>query len=154
MKYRTDMINGKHGKTTQFYMIYSNLVEYYLLLYASIRTADFDLFKYMLPKITNLFFVFNQPNYARWLVRYHYNLCNVVNTHPGLKLSFEQGSFGVKRTDKAFSRQPIDLTLEQTINADAANKLTGILHFTNSIAAHQRWCRSHSLRSAIITTIL
>lgn len=75
MKYRTDMINGKHGKTTQFYMIYSNLVEYYLLLYASIRTADFDLFKYMLPKITNLFFVFNQPNYARWLVRYHYNLC-------------------------------------------------------------------------------
>lgn len=53
-------------------------------------------------------------------------------------MSLEHGSFGIKRTDKAFSRQPIDLTLEQIINADAANKLKGILHFTNSIGARQR----------------
>nr|CAH7761948.1 unnamed protein product [Callosobruchus chinensis] len=61
------------------------------------------------------------------------------------------GTFGVKRTDKPYSRQPIDLTLEQTINADPANKLTGVSHTTNSISARQRWCKSHNLRSTIIT---
>lgn len=124
-----------NGKTAQFYMIYIKLVDYYLLFTASIRSGNFALFKYIIPKITNLFFALNQPNYARWLFKYHYNLCKVEEIHPGLKEVFEKGSFGIKRTGKSFSRQPVDLTLEQTINADAVNKLRGILHFTNSVAA-------------------
>ncbi|KAG5866441.1 hypothetical protein JTB14_015345 [Gonioctena quinquepunctata] len=78
----------------------------------------------------------------------------VHESHPGLQLQLGRGSFGVKRTDKPFSRQPIDLTLEQTINADAANKLTGIMHTTNSISARQRWCKSHSIRSTIISHVM
>ncbi|GFW81163.1 uncharacterized protein TNCV_4805311 [Trichonephila clavipes] len=62
--------------------------------------------------------------------------------------------FGIKRTNKPFSRQPIDLTLEQTINAYAARTLTGIAHLTNSISARQRWARSHDIRSTIITHVL
>lgn len=152
--YLKQTINGERGKTAQYYMIYVNLVNYYLLFNSSIRTADFNLFKYVLPKISNLFFALNQPNYARWLVRYHNNLCQVDETHPGLRELFEKGSFGIKRTEKDFSRQPIDLTLEQTINANAANKLTGVLHFTNSTAARQRWCKSHSIRSTIISYVV
>lgn len=49
------------------------------------------------------------------------------------------------------SRQPVDLTLELTINADAADKLTGII---NSISACQRWCKSHSIRTAMMTRII
>ncbi|GFV42589.1 uncharacterized protein TNCV_1315941 [Trichonephila clavipes] len=64
-----------------------------------------------------------------------------------------QKDFGIKRTNKPFSRQPIDLTLEQTINADAARTLTGIAHLTNSISARQRWA-SHDIRSTIITHVL
>ncbi|XP_046481745.2 uncharacterized protein [Neodiprion pinetum] len=67
---------------------------------------------------------------------------------------FKKGFFGIKRTGKPFSRQPIDLTLEQTINADAARRLTGITHLTDSIAARQRWARSHDIRSTIITHVL
>ncbi|XP_053595716.1 uncharacterized protein LOC128667953 [Microplitis demolitor] len=63
----------------------------------------------------------------------------------------ERGHFGIQRTDKSFSRQPIDLTLEQTINADAGRRLTGVIHFTNSISARQRWCKSHEIRSTIIS---
>ncbi|GFU79662.1 uncharacterized protein TNCV_4484941 [Trichonephila clavipes] len=63
---------------------------------------------------------------------------------------FQKGFFGIKRTNKPFSRQPIDLTLEQTINADAARTLTGIAHLTNSISARQRWARSHDIRSTIL----
>lgn len=108
----------------------------------------------MLPKVTNIFFVFNQQNYARWLVLYRNNLCRVEETHPGLNVQLERGSFGIRRTDKPFSRIPIDLTLEQTINADAASRLTGVLHFTNSISARQRWCKSHSMRSTVISHVI
>lgn len=119
-----------------------------------IRTGNFELFKYVLPKIANLFFVFNFQNYSRYLVKYHDNLIKIDETHPGLKQQLQNGSFGIKRTGKSFSRQPIDLMLEQTINADAANKLTGISHMTNSISARQRWCKSHSMRSSIIAHVL
>ena len=93
--------------------------------------------------MTNYFFALNQPNYARWLVKYHDNLLKAPETHPELYEEFKKGAFGVKRTSKSFSRIPIDLTLEQTINADAANQRTGITSLTNSISAHQRWAESH-----------
>lgn len=85
--YKQQTLNGEFGKTPQFYLIYINLVNYYLNLSRSIRTGDFDLFKFVLPKITNLFFICNQPNYARWTVKYSDNLEKVDKTHPDL---FEQ----------------------------------------------------------------
>ncbi|GFW80337.1 hypothetical protein TNCV_2944701 [Trichonephila clavipes] len=130
-------LSGEHGKTSQFYLIYINLIHHYLDLSRSIRTWDFVLFISTLPKITNIFFICNQQNYARWTVK---------ETHPDLYEEFKQGCFGIKRTTKPFSRQPIDLVLEQTINADTARKLTGVIHFTNSISARQWWARNHDLR--------
>lgn len=149
--FKKDTLSGAHGVTPKFYMTYINLVSYYEMLSRSIRAGDFALFKYILPRINNLFFVLNQPNYARWLVRYHENLIKLEETHPQLYASMEKGHFGIQRTNKSFSRQPIDLTLEQTINADAGRRLTGVIHFTNSISARQRWCRSHEIRSTIIS---
>lgn len=58
-KYRKETIDVKHSKTPQFFLMYANLVKYYLLLNASIRTANFELFKNVLPQITNLFFALN-----------------------------------------------------------------------------------------------
>ncbi|GFX03208.1 uncharacterized protein TNCV_1700921 [Trichonephila clavipes] len=82
------------------------------------------------------------------------NLNKVDETHPGLKNYFMNGCFGIKRTDKPFSSIPIDLTLAQTINAEAARYLSGTAHFTNSLAALQRWTRSHSIRATIISRVL
>ena len=39
-------------------------------------------------------------------------------THPAIFQKFKRGLFSIKRTKKRFSRLSIDLTLEQTINAD------------------------------------
>ena len=111
---------GNHGKTAQFYMIYIQLISYYVNLSRSIRMGDFQMFKSVIPKMANLFFIVNQPNYARYCVKYVDNLNDFAETHPGLEDDFNNKFFGVKRTDKPFSRVPIDLTLEQTINADAA----------------------------------
>jgi len=72
------------------------------------------------------------------MVKYHDNILKLDETHSDLKIDFENDSFGIKRTSKSFSQQPIDLTLEQTINADASKRLTGVIHFTNSISARQR----------------
>ena len=77
------------------------------------------------------------------------NLLNVAETHPDLYEVFKSGCFGYKRTTKPFSRQPVDLVLEQTINAGAARRLTTVMLFTNSTSACQRWARNHNVRSAI-----
>ena len=61
--------------------------------------------------------------------------------------------FGIKKTPKTFSRIPVDLSLEQTINADAASQQKGIGYLTDSIAARQKWAESHFLRMSIISDI-
>lgn len=47
-------LNAEVVKTPQFYVMYINLIHNYLTLSRSIRTGDFKLFKYVLPKMTNL----------------------------------------------------------------------------------------------------
>ncbi|GFS88956.1 uncharacterized protein TNCV_5038021 [Trichonephila clavipes] len=43
---------------------------------------------------------------------------------------------------------------KETINSEAARCLSGIAHFTNSLAALQRWTKSHSIRATIISHVL
>ena len=74
-------------------------------------------------------------------------------SHPEVYEEFKKGCFSLKRTKKPFSAGPIDLTLEQTINADAASQRTGVTSITNSISARQRWAESHALRTRIISTL-
>ena len=153
-KFYEDTLNGVYGKSSKYYLFYVQFVNYYLILSRAIRTSDTDLFKYVLPKITNLFFALNQPNYSRWLVKYHDNLIKIDETHPGLINQLKAGGLGIKRTNKPFSRQPIDLTVEQTVNADASNRWTGISCFTNQIAAKQRWSKGNGVRSTIISNVM
>ena len=94
-------------------------MDHYIDLDRSVRMADYKLLLETLPKINNVFWSMNHLNYARWLVLYEETLLNVDKTHSGLKEEFLKGSFGVKRTHRNFSRLPVDLTLEQTYNADA-----------------------------------
>ena len=79
---------------------------------------------------------------------------NIKNTHPDLEEEFCAGAFGIRRSNKNFARIPINLTLEQTINDDAASQKTGINSFTNSISARQRWVKSHSISMSVLTSLL
>ena len=120
----------------------------------SIRIGDFDLYIYCLPKLAGLSLIFalNHQNYVRWLVRYD-NLLKLSETHPEVHQDFQKGCFAIKRKEKDFSTLPINFILEQTINADAASQKTGINSLTNSIAARERWARSHFLRNKIISYV-
>ena len=57
---------------------------------------------------------------------------NIDETHPGARTILKNGAFSIKRTTKPFIRNPVDLTLEQTVNANAASRMTGISAFTTS----------------------
>ena len=125
-KFTVDTSKGLHGKTAQYWMIYIEMVHMYHQLTRSVRTGNINLYTACLPKIANYFFALNQPNYERWTVKYHDNLLKLPETHPEVYKEFQNHLFGIKRTNKPFSRISIDLTLEQTINGDAANQRTGI----------------------------
>lgn len=152
--YTEETLTGKHGRTTQFAMMYVSLIELYQLYERGIRTSDVALYNYAAFEICALFFTFNHQNYARWLVRNHNSFANIETTHPGLLEQFEKGALSIRRTSKNFCRSPIDLTLEQTVNANAVNRLTGISAFTNNLQARQRWSETHTARTAVISNFL
>jgi hypothetical protein len=69
-----------------------------------------------------LFFATHHPNYARWMSRYHLNLMNMEHAHPGIRDVFDAGALSIRRASKSFARSAVDLTLEQTVNKDAASR--------------------------------
>lgn len=142
-------MNGDFGKTAQYICLYVHYVDLINLYERAIRTSDLELFKYCSHEMNAIFFTFNHQNYARWLSRCNDDLQNIDSTHPGLDEFFRNGGLSIRRTNKNFSRSPIDLTLEQTINANSANRSEGITSHTNSINGRQRWAETHSVRMAI-----
>ena len=153
LKFVKDTEEGRHGKTAQFWMNYIQMIQMYHTFTRSIRTGNFDIYTAILPEISNYFFALNHHNYTRWSVKYHDNLTRLPHTHPEVYDDFKKGWFGMKRTAKPFSRIPKDLTIEQTINDDAASQRIGISYITDSISAWQRWADSHFLRTSIISNL-
>ena len=145
---------GDHGKTAKFWMMYVDLVHYFLLLDRACRTNDVDLYIFILGKICPIFFATHHPNYARYTTRYQLNMINMENTHEGIRANFEGGALSIRRTSKSFSRCAVDLTLEQTINKDAASRHTGITAFTQCVNARKRWTVTRSMRGAVVASLL
>ena len=96
----------------------------------------------------------NHCNYARWMSHYFLELQNLARLKPDLKSVLENGGFTVRRSNQSFSRIPVDLTLEQTINADAKNKLTGLSCFSTNDSATQKWLRTRGGRLKIVSHVL
>ena len=145
---------GKHGATARYWMIYIDLISVYFLFSRACRTNDVDLFIYSLSLMCPVFFSANKQNYARYMVRFILNLLNMDTTHPGVRQMLEKGALTIRRSSKPFSRLPVDMTLEQTINADAASRLTGISAFQQSDAAKNRWTITRTARSAVVGELL
>lgn len=93
----------------------------------------------------------NHQNYARYLVLYISKLDKIEETHPGLFSDSKDTFLGIRRTTKPFSRIPVDFTLEQSVNADAASKASGIINLTDSFFARQKWVITHALQTSMTT---
>ncbi len=127
-----DTHTGKHGATARYWIMYIDLIGTFLLFSREIRTADLYLYTFCLEHMCHIFFTTNHPNYASYMVLYVLKLINIDITHPGLWEVLLSGALSVKRTNKPFSRTLVDLTLEQTVTADAASRKCGIDASTNS----------------------
>lgn len=152
-QFREITLQGGHGKTAQYYLQYTELINIFLRFSRSIRCSNFELYLDSIFEMCGYFFAFNQPNYAKWAAMYLNNLIKLKVENSTLLQEFREGAFGIRRTKSCLGRSPVDLTLEQTINADAGNTLTGVSHFTNSIAARERWALSHSVRTKIMSFV-
>jgi hypothetical protein len=98
-------MDGQHGNTAKFWMIYVKLINIYHRFSRASRTNDLELFIYTLGEMCSLFFATNRPNYARWMVRYQLNLLNIDHTHPGVKLILARGAMAIRRTTKLSPEQ-------------------------------------------------
>ena len=101
-----------------------------------------------------VFFATNYHNYGRWMTFYVLELLNIDTSHPGLRPTLENGSFSVRQTKSSSARSPVELTLEQTVNKDAASRQTGISSFTQSESARRRWMITRSMRSQIFGEVM
>lgn len=153
-KYRVATLRGEHGSTAQFWMMYVYLVHIFLRFSRACRTNDVDLFVYTLSQMCPIFISANHTNYARWMVKYYLNLVNMEVTHPGIREVFENGVLSVRITGKSFARTPVDITLQQTVNAYAASRSTGIASFGQSDPARRRWMITRSVCSAKVGHLL
>lgn len=115
---------------------------------------DVPLYTYALGLMCPIFFATHKPNYARWMSLYHLNLLNMDMTHPGIRSSFQGGALSIRRTRHTFSRSAVDITLEQTVNRDAASRQRGIAAFTQNASARKRWTVTRSFRGAIVSCLL
>ena len=88
------------GKTAQFWFGYSEMLHLYHEFIRSIRYLE--LYIYGLRQITNYFFTFNHPSYARWLARYHDNLLKLSETHKDVYDEFKKDCFGIKERKRIF----------------------------------------------------
>ena len=144
---------GEHGATPQFWIMYVDYIHTFDELERATRTNDIDLYIQSVSPVIGLFFATNHVNYSRWLTKFQLDLLNVENSHPGLRETLDSGAFSVRRTEHPFSRCPVDLTLEQTINADAASRFTKMSAFTNNFAARLRWMVTKSTRASFVSLV-
>ena len=56
LDFNKEVLQGYYGKAAQFYSQYINLIKYFLMFDRSIRMSNFDIYKYIMGKISNIFF--------------------------------------------------------------------------------------------------
>ena len=142
------VMKGDLGPTAKFWCTYIYLVNrVYRSLVKAIRTNDVAGYMETLPHITDIFFSLNRPNYARWSVLF---MAQMKAAPKEFMEQLWQGAFSIRRTSKNFARSGIDITLEKTVNRNAASPSQGIVHFTNSSDAIRRWCISSNQRQMCV----
>ena len=96
----------------------------------------------------------NHHNYARWMSLYSLDLANLEISQPDLQKILTEGGFSVNRTGKSFASVPVDMALEQTIDANAKSRLKGIMAFADISTAVNRWIVTASMKSKILNAFL
>ena len=147
--YFQEVVDGRHGSMAQFWGIYIYLINrLHRELQRCVKTNDVRGYINVLPKILDVFFALNRPNYARWGTLFLHKL---KTANPKVINILENGAFSIRRTKKDYSRSAVDLSLEQTVNKDAGSSMKGIVAFRNSDQAVRRWALTMTQRALVVS---
>ena len=127
--YLHSVMKGEYGNTAAHWTTYVYFINrVYCEHLCTVRTNDIEGYINVLPSVINICFSLNRPNYARWGLLF-FNMFSSMDSQ-ALKI-LKDDAFSIRRTKKLCARSDIDLTLEQTVNRDAASPATGISAFRN-----------------------
>ena len=118
-QFKTDIRNGKLGKTAQFWMMYIDLMELQQMAHTSIQTNDFGMRLYAWENILPYYFALNKVNYARNGTYYLETLKQIDIRNPGLKTLLEKRGMSAQAQIAYPIRTATDQRWEQSINRDA-----------------------------------
>ena len=135
--YLHSVMKGEYGNTAAYWATYAYFTNrVYCELLCTVRTNDIEGYINVFPSVINICFSLNRPNYALWGSLF-LNKYSSMDSQ-ALKI-LKDGAFSIRRTKKSCARSDIDLTLEQTVNMDAASPATGLAALRNSDKAFKRW---------------
>ena len=92
-------------------------------------------------------------NYGRCLSVYFLTLLNLSCTHTGADNLLRNCGFSVSRSNTPASRNPVDLTIEQTVKRHAKPR-GGIIGFSRKYPAYFRWRTTRHARADYVETKL
>ena len=145
------VLAGVLGSTAQFWAIYIFLINrLHRELQRCVKTNDVDGYIDVFPQVLDVFFGLHRPNYARWGTLF---LQKLTGSDTRLRAVLENGAFSVRRTKKNYSRSAVDLSLEQSVNRDAASSMRGIVAFRNNQNAMRRWSITMTQRAMAVTEL-
>ena len=81
----------------------------------------------------------NHPNYARYMTLYSLELLNLEHSNAAVYEMLKKGGFSVRRNEQQFKRVAVDMCLKQSINAEAKNRLRGVVAYADINSAVNRW---------------
>ena len=85
---------------------------------------------------------------------YALELVYIKNETPEVMEALMKGAFSINRSGNAFAGVPVDMALEQSINAHAKNRLKEIMAYADIDSAVNRWHVTMPMRSEIANTLL
>ena len=150
-KFFHSVMDGQYGSTAAYWAIYVYFINrLYGELQCAVRINSVDGYIQALPSIIEAFFALNWPNYARGGSLFLHKLQQM---DPIAHAILEAGAMSIRRTKKSYSRCAVDLSLEQTVNRDAASPMSGISAFRNSESAFRRWSITLTLRGMALSEL-
>ena len=135
--FKDSVRNGSLGKTSQFWLGYMDIIWSILSFIRATKENNLELHLAILYELCPLFFTYNHHNYSRYIPAYL--MLNLSETHPGAEELLRKNGFSVSRSTVPLSRNPVDITIEQTINCHAKSH-GGIIGFSRNYSAYYRWC--------------
>lgn len=151
--FKDDVRHGKYGLTGQLWINYCDRVWILLRFLEAIKENQLDLYLDSLYQMSSMMFSADHLNYARYLPMYYIQLRHLTETNDDIKAILGKKGLSVARSIVPGCRNPVDLTIEQSVNRSAKTQ-GGIVGFSRNKNAYYRWTLTRHQRAIFLETTL